>query len=352
MPSLFDPLQLGELTLPNRIVMAPLTRSRAGVSRIPNELMLEYYRQRASAGLIISEATVVTPDGVGYAGTPGIWSSEQTAGWRAITNAVHEAGGRILLQLWHVGRISHPMFLNGKSPVAPSAVAARGNVSLVNPKEPYPVPRALEHAELAGLVQAYAQGAHNAKVAGFDGVELHGANGYLLDQFLQDSSNQRADEYGGAIENRARLLLEVTDEVVKVWGRGRVGVHLAPRADAHSMGDSNLAATFGYVAQQLGARRIAFLCAREHLGADRIGPRLKAAFGGHFIANEGFTLESAQQVLERGEADAVAFGKLFLANPDLPERFRRRAGLNEWQAATFYSDGPLGYTDYPALKKA
>jgi 2,4-dienoyl-CoA reductase-like NADH-dependent reductase (Old Yellow Enzyme family) len=352
MPSLFDPLQLGELSLPNRILMAPLTRRRAGASRVPNALMLEYYRQRASAGLIISEATVVTPDGVGYANTPGIWSREQVEGWRAITCAVHEAGGRIFLQLWHTGRISHPMFLGGKAPVAPSAVAAKGNVSQVNPKVPYPVPRPLEHAEIAGVIQAYAQGARLAQQAGFDGVELHGANGYLLDQFLQDSTNQREDNYGGAIENRARLLLDVTDEVVKVWGRGRVGVHLAPRADAHSMGDSNLAATFGYVAAQLGRRGIAFICAREHLGPDRIGPTLKSAFGGLFIANERFTLESAQQVLDHGEADAVAFGKLFLANPDLPTRFRLKAALNEPQPASFYSDGPAGYTDYPALKQA
>jgi 2,4-dienoyl-CoA reductase-like NADH-dependent reductase (Old Yellow Enzyme family) len=352
MPSLFDPLQLGELTLPNRILLAPLTRSRAGASRVPNALMLEYYRQRASAGLIVSEATVVTPGGVGYANTPGIWSQEQVDGWSAITRAVHEAGGRMFLQLWHVGRISHPMFLDGKLPVAPSAVAAKGNVSLVNPKTPYPVPRPLDRSEIAGVIEAYAQGARNAQLAGFDGVELHGANGYLLDQFLQDSTNQRNDDYGGPIGNRARLLLQVTDEVIKVWGRGRVGVHLAPRGDAHSMGDSNLAATFGYVAEQLGKRKIAFICAREHLGPDRIGPSLKAAFGGTFIANEGFNFESAQQVLEQGEADAVAFGKLFLANPDLPKRFRLKAALNEPQPSSFYTDGPIGYVDYPALQEA
>jgi 2,4-dienoyl-CoA reductase-like NADH-dependent reductase (Old Yellow Enzyme family) len=349
MPSLFDPLKLGDLSLPNRILMAPLTRSRAGASRVPNALMREYYCQRASAGLIVSEATVVTPEGIGYADTPGIWSQEQIEGWRAITQGVHQAGGRMFLQLWHVGRVSHPIFLDGRAPVAPSAIAAAGNVALVRPKVPHPVPRALEHAEIAGIIQAFAQGARNAQQAGFDGVELHGANGYLLDQFLQDTSNRRDDEYGGPIENRARLLLAVTDEAIKVWGPGRVGVHLAPRADAHSMGDSNLLATFSYVAQQLGQRRIAFICAREHLGSDRIGPTLKAAFGGSFIANEQFTLESAQQVLDRGEADAVAFGKLFLANPDLPKRFRLKAPLNEPQTATFYAEGALGYTDYPAL---
>jgi 2,4-dienoyl-CoA reductase-like NADH-dependent reductase (Old Yellow Enzyme family) len=314
--------------------------------------MSEYYRQRASAGLIVSEATVVTPDGVGYANTPGIWSQQQVEGWRAVTRAVHQADGRIFLQLWHVGRVSHPIFLDGKAPVAPSAIAAGGTVALIRPKVPHPVPRALEHAEIAGIIQAFANAARNAQQAGFDGVELHGANGYLLDQFLQDSSNRRDDEYGGPIENRARLLLAVTDEAIKVWGPGRVGVHLAPRGDSHSMGDSNLLATFSYVARQLGKRGIAFICAREHLGPDRIGPALKAAFGGNFIANERFTLESAQQVLDHGEADAVAFGKLFLANPDLPERFRRKAALNEPQPATFYADGPVGYTDYPALNQA
>jgi len=349
MPSLFDPLKLGELSLPNRILMAPLTRSRAGERRLPNTLMREYYTQRASAGLIISEATVVRPDGVGYADTPGIWSPEQVEGWRAITQAVHQAGGRMFLQLWHVGRISHPNFLDGKPPVAPSALAAGGSVALLRPKVAHPVPRALERDEIPGIIQAFAQGARHAQQAGFDGVELHGANGYLLDQFLQDSANHRDDDYGGPIENRARLLLAVTDEAIKVWGPGRVGVHLAPRGDAHSMGDSNLPATFNYVATQLGKRGIAFLCAREHLGPDRLGPQLKAAFGGHFVANERFTFETAQQVLDHGEADAVAFGKLFLANPDLPKRFRLKAALNEPQPATFYSDGAVGYTDYPAL---
>jgi 2,4-dienoyl-CoA reductase-like NADH-dependent reductase (Old Yellow Enzyme family) len=352
MPSLFDPLQLGELAIPNRIIMAPLTRCRAGVSRVPNLLMAEYYRQRASAGLIISEATVVTPDGVGYAGTPGIWSAQQVEGWRLVTHAVHAAGGRIFLQLWHVGRISHPMFLDGRLPVAPSAVAANGNVNLVNPKVPYPVPRALEHAEIAGIIEAFGAGASNAQLAGFDGVELHGANGYLLDQFLQDSTNRRDDEYGGPIENRARLLLQVTDAVLKVWSPGRVGVHLAPRGDSHSMGDSNLGALFGYVAQQLGRRKLAFICAREHPGPDRIGPQLKQAFGGNFIANEQFSPDSASKVLASGEAEAVAFGKSFLANPDLPRRLKLNAALNEAQSATFYADGAVGYTDYPSLLEA
>ncbi len=350
MASLFDPLAVGELTLPNRIIMAPLTRSRAGVQRVPNELMAEYYRQRASAGLILSEATVVTPMGVGYAHTPGIWSDEQVAGWRRVTRAVHEAGGRIFLQLWHVGRVSHPLFLEGERPVAPSAIAPDGHVSLVRPKTPYVVPRALERREIPGVIAAFAQGARNAERAGFDGVELHGANGYLLDQFLQDSANRRDDDYGGSVENRARLLLEATDAAIAVWGAGRVGVHLAPRGDAHSMGDSDREATFGYVARELARRRIAFLFAREHPQGGRLGPQLKAAFGGVYIANEKLTLASARELIARGEADAVAFGKLFIANPDLVERFRSGAPLNDPRPELFYDGGACGYTDYPALR--
>jgi 2,4-dienoyl-CoA reductase-like NADH-dependent reductase (Old Yellow Enzyme family) len=352
MPTLFDPLKIGALQLPNRIVMAPLTRARAGAERVPNALMAEYYRQRASAGLIISEATSVTPAGVGYVDTPGIWSDEQTEGWKLVTDAVHKAGGRIFMQLWHVGRISDPMFHDGAPPVAPSAIAAKGHVSLLRPQRPYPVPRALELREIAGVVEAYRKGAENAERAGFDGVELHGANGYLLDQFLQDGSNKRTDEYGGPIENRARLMLEAVDAAISVWGADRVGLHLAPRGDAHSMGDSNLSATFGYVAREMGKRKLAFLCAREHLGDDRLGPQLKAAFGGVYIANEGFTKETAEAVLAAGEADAVAFGKLFIANPDLVERFANNAPLNAWQMETFYAPGPAGYTDYPSLELA
>lgn len=347
MPTLFDPLTVGELQLPNRIIMAPLTRSRAGDSRLPNKLMMEYYTQRASAGLILSEATVVDPMGIGYAGTPGIWSQEQVRGWQQVTQSVHQAGGRIFLQLWHVGRISHPTFLNGALPVAPSAIAPKGRVSLLRPETPFVEPRALERNEIPAVVEAFRRGAQNAQEAGFDGVELHGANGYLLDQFLQDGANQRTDDYGGALENRARLMLEVTDAAISVWGAGRVGVHLAPRGDMHSVGDSNLPATFKYVAQQLGRRRIAFILAREHLGEDRLGPALKAAFGGVYIANENFTQDAAEQVVESGEADAVAFGKLFIANPDLPQRFAIRAPLNAWTTETFYKGDANGYTDYP-----
>ncbi len=349
MPSLFDPLQLGELQLSNRIVMAPLTRARAGSSRIPNDLMVEYYRQRASTGLILTEATAVSPQGLGYADTPGIWSTEQAEGWKKVTRAVHAEGGKIFLQLWHVGRISHPVFLGGELPVAPSALAAKGHVSILRPETPYPVPRALALAELSGIIEDFRRSAQNAQDAGFDGVELHGANGYLLDQFLQDSTNQRTDDYGGAIENRARLMLEATDAAVSVWGPGRVGVHLAPRGDAHTMGDSNSAATFGYVATQLGARKIAFICVREYAGPDSLGPQLKTAFGGVYIANEKFTLASAQQALDEGHADAIAFGKLIIANPDLVQRFRQGAPLNEPQPATFYANGAQGYTDYPSL---
>jgi 2,4-dienoyl-CoA reductase-like NADH-dependent reductase (Old Yellow Enzyme family) len=349
MTSLFDPLKVGDLDLPNRIIMAPLTRSRAGAERIPNRLMAQYYAQRASAGLILSEATVVTPMGIGYADTPGIWSQEQIEGWKLTTRAVHEAGGRIFLQLWHVGRISDPRFLDGAQPVAPSAIAAKGNISLVRPATPFVTPRALDGSEIPLIVDAFRKGAENAHLAGFDGVELHGANGYLLDQFLQDGSNLRADEYGGNIQNRARLMLEVADAAISVWGAGRVGIHLAPRGDAHSMGDSNLAGTFEYVARELGTRKIGFICAREYFGSDQIGPKLKRAFGGVYIANEKFTFESASRALASGDADAVAFGKLFIANPDLPRRFQLQAALNDPRPPQFYSGGAEGYTDYPSL---
>ncbi|WP_432779410.1 alkene reductase [Burkholderia gladioli pv. alliicola] len=350
MPTLFDPLVVGDLTLPNRIVMAPLTRARSGDERVPNALMARYYAERASAGLILTEATSVTPQGVGYAKTPGIWSDEQVEGWKLVTQAVHEAGGKIFMQLWHVGRISDPIFLDGQLPVAPSAIAAGGHVSLVRPERPFVTPRALELDEIPGIIAAYRKGAENAKLAGFDGVEIHGANGYLPDQFLQDSTNHRTDAYGGSIENRARFLLEAVDAAIEVWGAERVGVHLAPRGDAHTMGDSNPAATFSYVARELGRRKIAFIFARESEGDNRLGPQLKAAFGGPYIANEAFTLDSAQAVLAKGEADAVAWGKLFIANPDLPRRFQLNSELNAPVPSTFYAEGETGYTDYPSLE--
>ncbi|MCW8279251.1 alkene reductase [Pseudomonas sp. PCH199] len=347
MTTLFDPINLGDLELANRIIMAPLTRCRAGEGRVPSMLMAEYYAQRASAGLIISEATSVTPLGVGYADTPGIWSDAQVRGWGNVTQAVHDRGGKIFLQLWHVGRISDPSYLNGERPVAPSAIAAKGHVSLLRPERPYPVPRALEVEEIADVVEAFRVGAENAKSAGFDGVELHGANGYLLDQFLQDSTNQRNDQYGGSIENRARLMLEVTDAVVSVWGAGRVGVHLAPRGDAYDMGDSNPAETFIYVASELGKREIAFICVREHEADDSLSRQLKEAFSGIYIANERFNKEQANAWLLDSKADAVAFGIPFIANPDLPERLAQDAPLNEPRPETFYASGPVGYIDYP-----
>lgn len=349
MTTIFDPIKLGALELPNRILMAPLTRCRADAGRVPNALMAEYYVQRASAGLIISEATSVAPMGVGYPDTPGIWSNDQVRGWTEVTNAVHAAGGRIVLQLWHVGRISHPSYLNGETPVAPSAIQPAGHVSLVRPLADFPTPRALETAEIADIVDAYRTGAENAKAAGFDGVEIHGANGYLLDQFLQSSTNQRTDAYGGSVENRARLLLEVTDAAIEVWGAGRVGMHLSPRADLHDMGDANRAETFTYVARELGKRGIAFICSREKEADDSIGPLIKQAFGGPYIVNERFGKDSANAALSRGVADAVAFGVPFIANPDLPARLQAGAALNEPRPESFYSEGAAGYTDYPAL---
>jgi 2,4-dienoyl-CoA reductase-like NADH-dependent reductase (Old Yellow Enzyme family) len=369
MPTLFDPIKLGALELPNRILMAPLTRSRATPDgRVPTPLQRDYYVQRASAGLIFSEATSVTPMGVGYAATPGIWSDEQTEGWKPIVKAVHAAGGRMVLQLWHVGRVSDPIFLNGALPEAPSAVRPKGFVSLVRPQKEFVTPRALETEEIPGIIAAFRRGAENAKKAGFDGVHIHGANGYLLDQFLQDSTNHRSDAYGGPIQNRARLMLEVTDACIDVWGADRVGMHLAPRMDSHDMGDSDRLGTFTYVARELGKRGLGWIAAREaQIGPDTqlvdsqgrprearnkesIGPAIRRAFGGPFIANEGFTFESAQKALAEGTADAVAFGKLFIANPDLVERFARHAPLNVWDTTTFYAGGEKGYVDYPSLQ--
>jgi len=353
MPTLFDPIKVGALTLPNRIWMAPLTRTRAlEGSRVPAPLAIEYYAQRAGAGLIMTEATSVDAMGVGYPNTPGIWSDEQTEGWKPIIEAVHKKRGHIFLQLWHVGRISDPVYLDGKQPVSASAIAAKGHVSLVRPEKDYTVPRALEASEIPAVIAAYKTGAANAKKAGFDGVEIHGANGYLLDQFLQDSTNQRSDAYGGSREKRARLMLEVADAVCEVWGADRVGMHLAPRGDAHTMGDSDFKGTFTYVARELGKRKLAFLCARERQAADSIGPVLKEAFGGIYVVNEGFTKDSGQAALDAGIADAVAYGKDYIANPDLETRFKANAPLNKWDAATFYAPGPHGYTDYPALEPA
>jgi 2,4-dienoyl-CoA reductase-like NADH-dependent reductase (Old Yellow Enzyme family) len=349
MPSLLDPIQIGDLTLPNRVIMSPLTRLRGTPDHIPTQLMIEYYTQRASAGLIISEGIPVVPRGVGYANVPGIWSQLQTAAWKLITESVHSAGGRIFAQLWHVGRISDPQFLDGQLPVAPSAIRPAGHVSLVRPVTEYGTPHALQISEIQEIVEGFRKGAQNAKFAGFDGVEIHGANGYLIDQFLQDGSNHRTDEYGGTIENRARLMLEVADAVISVWGAKRVGMHLAPRGDTHDMHDSNPPATFGYVAHELGKRGLGFLCAREYFGPDRLGPQLKKQFGGVYITNEKYTCALADQVIQDGEADAVAFGQLFIANPDLPVRFANNASLNTPNPSTYFTSGPHGYIDYPKL---
>jgi 2,4-dienoyl-CoA reductase-like NADH-dependent reductase (Old Yellow Enzyme family) len=352
MISLLDPIQIGDIHLPNRVIMSPLTRLRGTPEHIPTQLMAEYYTQRAGAGLIISEGIPVVPQGVGYANVPGIWSPEQIEAWKPVTNAVHQAGGRFFAQIWHVGRISDPRFLEGELPVAPSAIRPAGHVSLVRPVTDYVTPRALETSEIPGIVEAFRKGAENAKLAGFDGVEIHGANGYLLDQFLQDGSNHRTDEYGGSIENRARLMLEVADAVISVWGAKRVGMHLAPRGDSQDMHDSNPPATFGYVARELGRRGLAFLCAREYFGPDRLGPQLKKQFGGVYIANEKYTQALADQVIQDGEADAVAFGQLFIANPDLPTRFANNEPLNTPDPATYFTPGRHGYTDYPSLNRS
>jgi 2,4-dienoyl-CoA reductase-like NADH-dependent reductase (Old Yellow Enzyme family) len=351
LPHLLDPLNLGSLHLPNRVIMAPLTRLRGTVDHIPTDIIAEYYAQRASAGLIISEGVPVSPQGVGYAQVPGIWSEHQVEKWKLITDAVHQAGGRIFAQIWHVGRISDPIFLNGELPVAPSALAATGHVSLVRPEKGFETPRALDISEIPGIIADYKHGAANAKHAGFDGVELHGANGYLLDQFLQSGTNHRTDAYGGTVEKRARFMLEAVDAVSEVWGADRVGMHLAPRSDIHGISDANPAETFGYVARELGKRGLAFLMAREHEGPDWLGPRLKEIFGGVYIANEGFTQQTAEAAIERGDADAVAFGKLFISNPDLPLRFAENASLNAPILESFYSHGADGYTDYPSLTR-
>lgn len=340
---------MGALELPNRMIMAPLTRCRASEGRVPNAMMAEYYAQRATAGLIISEATSVCPMGVGYPNTPGIWSDDQVEGWKLVTDAVHQAGGRIVLQLWHVGRISDSSYLDGASPVAPSAIAAKGHVSLVRPEKAFETPRALELDEIPAIVEAYRKGAENAKKAGFDGVELHGANGYLLDQFLQDSTNQRSDVYGGAIENRSRLMLEAVDAAISVWGADRVGLHIAPRGDAHDMGDSDLATTFTYVVREMGKRKIAFLFAREGKGDPYLGPMLKKEFGGVFIANQQLSIADGEEMIAAGEADAISWGQQFIANPDLVRRCEVGADLNDPNPNTFYGEGRVGYTDYPFL---
>ncbi|MDM0117472.1 alkene reductase [Variovorax sp. J22R133] len=354
MPTLFDPVQLGSLHMPNRIVMAPLTRLRAGApAHVPNRLMAEYYAQRADAGLIISEGVPVSPQAVGYLNVPGVWTAEQLAGWRLVTHAVHAAGGRIFMQIWHVGRISDPAHLRGDLPVAPSPLQAPGHVSLLRPQRPFVVPRSLGLEEIPGVIEAFRSAAQNAKAAGFDGVTIHGANGYLLDQFLQDGTNQRTDAYGGSVERRARLMLEVTDAVVSVWGADRVGMHLATRSPSHGVSDSHPEITFPYVAAELGKRKLAFLFVRETRGPGALLGKLKSAFGGAVIANDGFDLAAATEAVTHGGIEAVAFGRDYISNPDLVQRLRIGAPLNPLVAETIYDPlstlGAQGYTDYPVL---
>lgn len=347
-PDLFSPIRLGSIELPNRIVMAPMTRGRAGAGNAPQCMSVKYYRQRASAGLIITEASQVSLQGVGYPGTPGIHSYEQISGWRQVVDAVHDAGGRIFLQLWHVGRISHPSVQpDGQLPVAPSPIQPRGEVFTAHGMRPFPVPRALETGEIPNIIGQFRTAAQNARAAGFDGVELHGANGYLLDQFLRDGTNRRTDRYGGSVENRARLLLETAAAVVEVWGSGCVGVRLSPASDFNDMRDSDPAATFRYAVEQLGHFALAYLHVVE--GENFDFAQIRRVFTGPYLANGGYHFARANAALARGAADLVSFGHLFLANPDLPARFARGAPLNAPDATTFYGGGERGYTDYPAL---
>jgi N-ethylmaleimide reductase len=348
---LFSPYRLGSLELKNRMVLAPMTRSRALDGNVPNPLAEAYYAQRAGAGLIVTEATQVTPKGQGYIRTPGIHSEAQIAGWKKITRAVHEAGGKIFLQLWHVGRISHPDFHGGDLPVAPSAINPNIDVYTANGPAKTVTPRALETSEIPEVVEQFRQGAVNAKAAGFDGVEIHGANGYLLDQFTRDGTNKRTDAYGGSVENRARFPLEVADAVASVWGKDRVGYRVSPNGAFNSMSDSDPVTTFSYLAEQLSRRGIGYLHAVDPLadGASRISPLLRGIFKGTYIVNGGFDALSAEDALERKAADLVAFGVPFLANPDLPVRYRKKAALNVPDQNTFYQGEAKGYTDYPAL---
>jgi N-ethylmaleimide reductase len=355
---LFSPFRLGPLTLPNRIVMAPMTRNRAGPDDAPTALNATYYAQRAGAGLIIAEASQVSPQGLGYPHTPGIHSDKQIAGWKLVTDAAHAAGGRIFLQLWHVGRISHPSLQPGGAlPVAPSAIAPAGQAWTLEGMKPYVTPRALETAEIPEIVAQYRQAAANAKAAGFDGVEVHAAHGYLLDQFLRDRTNHRTDKYGGSAENRARLVVEVMEAIADVWGGDRTGVHLSPTNLAfNDISDSDPAQTFSTAVRALDRLGLAYLHLVEPGPADPVGPgpRLDAAFfrplwRSTLIVNKAYDLDRANVVLRSGAADLVSFATLFIANPDLPERFRRSAPFNPPERKTYYGGGAGGYTDYPAL---
>lgn len=356
---LLAPAKLGPFALDNRVVMAPLTRNRAGAGNVPRAMNVEYYAQRASAGLIVTEATQISPEGVGYPGTPGIHSAEQIEGWRRVTDAVHANGGRIVLQLWHVGRVSHPSLQPGGAlPVAPSAIRPDGDAFTADGLQPFVTPRALETHEIPGIVEDYRQAAENAKEAGFDGIEVHAANGYLLDQFLRDGTNHRTDAYGGPVENRARLLLDVMDAVTTVWNADQVGVRLSPANSFNDIVDSDPDATFGYVARQLNAYGLAYLHVVETDMAGVESPqrfdkrKLRNAFRGTYIANGGYDKQRAAEAIASGDADFVAFGVPFIANPDLVERFALDASLTEPDQTTFYGGDERGYIDYPFLDEA
>ena len=359
---LFEPFALGALTLPNRVLMAPLTRSRATQpGDVPNDMNVTYYRQRAGAGLIISEATQVSPQGKGYAFTPGIHSEAQIDGWRRVTDAVHEAGGRIILQLWHVGRISHPdLQPDGNAPVAPSAIKPEGAQTYISADSgmvDIPTPRALTLEEMPDIVEQFRQGAENAKRAGFDGVEVHAANGYLLDQFLRSGTNHRTDAYGGSLDNRLRLPLEVVEAVVGVWGGARVGVRVSPTGSFNAMEDADPVATFGAFASRLDALGIAFIEVVEdsfqgdHAPGrpDAVIEAIQNGFSRTYIANGGYTADEARERIAAGKTDLVAFGRPFIANPDLPECFRLGSPLNGWDDSTFYGVDKRGYIDYSGL---
>lgn len=356
MTSLFDPIVIGEIHAPNRIWMAPLTRGRSTRAHVPTPLMAEYYAQRASAGLIITEATGISQQGLGWPYAPGIWSDEQVMAWKPIVGAVHAAGGRIFSQLWHMGRIVHPDFLDGQRPVSASATTAPDWARTYEGKKPYLEARALQLQEIGHLISDYRCAAHNAITAGFDGVQLHAANGYLIDQFLRDGTNRRTDLYGGSIENRVRLLIEVTQALIDTVGAGRTSVRLSPNDDPQGCSDSNSVALFTRAARELNGLKIAFLEMRASAPESTFRPALRQAvpdirraFDGVLVLNSDYTFERACAALQADEADAIAFGRLFLANPDLPERFAHKAALNTPNPATFYTPGQTGYTDYPVL---
>ncbi len=354
MQALFETLEVGANTLQNRIIMAPLTRCRAGEEHLPNELMAEYYAQRASAGLLIAEATMVMEGNSSFWMEPGIYSDAQVAGWQKVTDAVHAAGGKIFLQLWHGGRACHPLLNNGREPVAPSPIAITNDeVHTPEGKKPYIVPRELRDDEIPGIVIGFRQGAENAKRAGFDGVELHGANGYLLDQFLRDGSNKRTGPYGGSLDNRARLLFEVIETVCHIWGSDHVGVRISPLNSFNSMMDSDPVGLSTWLATQFNDFRLAYLHVMrgdffQQQSGDILSP-MRKLYKGIIIGNMGYTGKEAAEAISAGLLDAVAFGTPFLANPDLPARIKVDAPLNQPDPATFYSPGAAGYTDYPVL---